>query len=74
MLWKAWDAHRAAAGESAGDALLLRRIALVEGLVGALALAAAVVALLALRKRPRRRTLDLGVRRGGEGTELRDDQ
>ncbi len=59
MLWKAIDASRAAGGETGGDALLLRRIALVEGLVGALALAAAVMALLALRRRPRRHTLHL---------------
>ncbi len=59
MLWKARAASQAAGGEVGGDALLLKRIALVEGLVGALALCAAAIALLALRDRPRRRTLRL---------------
>jgi hypothetical protein len=60
MLWKARAAGQAARGELDGDALLLRRVALVEGLVGVLALCAAVIALLALRRRRRRRTLNLG--------------
>jgi len=59
MLWKAIDAWRGAGAASGGDALLLRRISLVEGLVGALALAAAAMAILALRRRPRRHTLHL---------------
>jgi hypothetical protein len=75
MLWRAWEANRAALAESAADAVLLRRMALVEGLVGVLALGAAVVAALALRPRRRRRTLDLGDpgRRGGDDP-LRGDQ
>jgi hypothetical protein len=59
MLAKAWEARSAAAEPGAGDALLLQRIALVEALVGVLAIAAAVIALLALRPRRRRQTLRL---------------
>jgi hypothetical protein len=59
MLWKAYAASRAAGGELGGDALLLRRVALVEALVGVLALGAAVIALLALRPRRHRRLLRL---------------
>ena len=60
MLWKAWEARAAAALADAPHALLLRRVALVEALVGVLALAAAGMALLALRRRRRRHTLHLG--------------
>jgi hypothetical protein len=66
MLWKARAASQAARGELGGDALLLRRVALVEGLVGVLALCAALIAVLALRGRRRRRTLNL---RGDDRTE-----
>ena len=59
MLWKARAASQAARGELGGDALLLRRVALVEGLVGVLALCAAVIAVMTLRVRRRRRTLHL---------------
>jgi hypothetical protein len=59
MLWKAFAASQTAGGETGGDALLLRRVALVEALVGVLALGAAVIALLALRPRRRRQTLRL---------------
>ena len=58
MLWKAWESTHAA-GASGGDALLLRSVTLVEALVGVLALGAAGIALLALRRRARRHTLDL---------------
>lgn len=53
--WQAWDAARS----PGGDPVLLRRIALVEALVGVLALVAAGVALLALRRRRRTHTLHL---------------
>lgn len=59
MLVKAFQAHRAAGTVPPADALLLERIALVEALVGALALVAAGVALLALRRRRRAHTLHL---------------
>lgn len=60
MLWKAWGTHLAAraAAESSG-APLLSRMALVEALLGILGLAAAGVALLALRTRKRTHTLRL---------------
>jgi hypothetical protein len=70
VLWKAWGAQqaaRSAAGTS--DAVLLSRLALVEGLLGLLGLAAAGLALLALRRRARTHTLRLGDLRRGEGTE-----
>ncbi len=60
LLWKAWGTHlaaRAAAGSS--GAQLLSRMALVEALLGILGLAAAGVALLALRTRRRTHTLRL---------------
>jgi hypothetical protein len=59
MLAKAWEAHGTAADAGAGAALL-RRVALVEALVGVLALAAAAMALLALR--PPRRAHSLRLR------------
>lgn len=58
MLVKAWEA-RAGAAQGGSGGLLLARIALVEALVGVFALAAAVLALRALRARPRRRSLHL---------------
>ncbi len=58
MLVKALDAHRAAADAGAG-AVLLERVALVEALVGILALAASAMALLALRRRKRTHSLRL---------------
>lgn len=60
MAWKAIDARRGAAGATGPEALLLERFALVWALVAALALATAAVALLSLRRRPRRHTLHLG--------------
>jgi hypothetical protein len=60
MLWRAWEARAAGAAAEGGEAVLLSRVALVEALVGALALVAAGVALLALRRRPRTHTLHLG--------------
>lgn len=60
MLVKALAARRAAGAVALpADAALLERIALVEALVGVLALAAAGMALLALRRRKRTRTLQL---------------
>ncbi len=59
MLVKAWEARRGAGLAEPADAVLLQRIALVEALVGVLALAAAGMALLALRRRKRARTLHL---------------
>ncbi len=60
MLVKALEARRAAgAVATPADAALLSRIALVEALVGVLALAAAGMAILALRRRKRTRTLRL---------------
>ncbi len=60
MLWRAWEAHRAAgAADGMPSAVLLSRVALVEALLGALALVAAGVALNALRVRKRAHTLRL---------------
>lgn len=59
MLWKAFDASRGARSLADGDALLLQRIAIIEALVGVLALGAAAFAVAALRPRRRKRTLDL---------------
>ncbi len=59
MLWRAWGAHAASERLPAADALLTGRIALVEALVGALAVLTGVVALSSLRPRARRRTLRL---------------
>jgi hypothetical protein len=59
MLWKAYDASRGAGALAGGDALLLQRIAMIEALVGVLALGASAFAAAALRKRRRRRSLDL---------------
>ena len=59
MLAKAWAAHRGAGLAEPADAILLTRIALVEALMGALALAAGAVALLSLRRRRRTHTLHL---------------
>ena len=60
MLWRAWASWSGAAGLEPSDALLQRRFALVWALVGILALGTAAVAVLSLRRRPRRRTLHLG--------------
>ncbi|WP_242345257.1 hypothetical protein [Anaeromyxobacter terrae] len=60
MLWKAYDSARGARALQGGEALLLQRIALIEALVGVLALGAAFVAAAALRSRRRKRTLTLG--------------
>jgi hypothetical protein len=59
MLVKAYEARRAAGAVAPADAVLLSRIALVETLVGLLALVAAGIALLALRRRRRPHTLRL---------------
>jgi hypothetical protein len=59
MLTKAWSTRRGIALVEPADAILLSRLALVEALMGALALAAGAVALLSLRRRPRTHTLHL---------------
>ncbi len=69
MAWKAVAAHRGARAEGGPGALLLERLALVWALVAALAIGAAIVALLALRPRPRRHTLHLRDRPRDEGQE-----
>lgn len=67
MLARALEARRGAGEVPPADAPLLSRIALIEALVGVLALCAAGMALLALRRRKRPRTLDLkGVEPPGE--------
>lgn len=59
MLWRAWEAR--AAGRAAGSAgrVLADRLALVEALVGALALLTGAGVLLSLRGRARRHSLHL---------------
>jgi len=59
MLWRAWEARAAARAIGGPEAALPARIALVEALVGALALVAALAALGALRRRPPSKTLRL---------------
>lgn len=62
MLWKAWEAQAAARGMGpglAGQRLLAERIALVEGLVGLLALLLAAGLTFTLRRKPPKRTLTL---------------
>ncbi len=67
LLWRAAEARRAAPGLGGGDALLLRRIALVEALVGVLALLTAAALALSLRHRRRERPLALGGDRPAPG-------
>lgn len=75
MAWQAVESWRAghAAALDPGQLLLLRRIALVEASIALLALATALVALRAVRARPRRRTLTLNdlPRAPGEGPDGR---
>jgi hypothetical protein len=59
MLWRAVEARRVSRLLSAADAVLQDRVALVEGLVGLLAVLTGLAALLALRHRPRRHTLHI---------------
>ncbi len=59
MIWRAFEARAVARLLAGPDALLQRRLALVEGLVGALAVLTGIAALLAARPRPRRHTLHL---------------
>jgi hypothetical protein len=63
MLWRAGEARRAARNMGGAEAVLLGRIALVEALVGLLALLTAATLTLSLRRRRRQRLLTLG----GEG-------
>lgn len=59
MLWRAAQARRAAPGLDGAEALLLGRIALVETLVGILALLTAGALALSLRRRKREKPLVL---------------
>jgi hypothetical protein len=59
MLWRAAERYQAGAALGA-DGLTLRRLALFEALLAALALAFAALVLLALRRRAARRSLGLG--------------
>ncbi|BDG08201.1 hypothetical protein [Anaeromyxobacter paludicola] len=63
MLWRAAEARRAARLLGGAEATLLQRIALVEALVGALALLTGAAVALSLRRRRPRKLLRLG----GEG-------
>jgi membrane protein implicated in regulation of membrane protease activity len=65
MLWRAFDARRAAQALEGADAALASRMALVWALVGALALVTAAAAALALRPRRRHRSLRLDDLPGG---------
>jgi hypothetical protein len=68
MLWRAVEARRVSRLLSAADAALQDRVALVEGLVGLLAVLTGLAALLALRPRRRRHTLHIeGEGRGPDG-------
>lgn len=61
MIWRAWA--RFETGKAlGGDGLTLRRLALLEGLLGLLALALAAFVAFAARPKSRRRTLGLGDR------------
>ncbi len=59
MLWRAWQALGVARKLAPTDAGLERWIALVEALVGLLAVLTGLAALASLRRRPRRHTLHL---------------
>jgi hypothetical protein len=59
MLWRARQAGSAARLLQGPDGLLAERIAVVEALVGALAILTGLSALVYLRRRPVRRTLNL---------------
>lgn len=62
MAWRAWSTQRSAGlpGLDADAARLFWRIALVEWILAALALATGAAALLALRQKPRAHSLRLG--------------
>lgn len=60
MLWRAAEAWRASNALEGGAAALQDRVALIEGLVGVLALLTAAGAALSLRTRRRRASLQLG--------------
>ena len=59
MLWRAWEARAVARLVAAPERVLGERIALVEALVGALAIVTGAAALLSLRRRDRRHSLHL---------------
>jgi hypothetical protein len=67
MTWRGFDtrARAAAAGVDAATAEVLGRIALIEWLLGGLALLTAAFALAALRQGPHARPLHLGGAAGG---------
>ncbi|HEX8908166.1 MAG TPA: hypothetical protein VF805_03125 [Anaeromyxobacteraceae bacterium] len=66
MLWRAVEALRAARALQGAEAALASRMAVLWGLMGALALFTAAAAALALRPRRRRKSLHLDdLRRGG---------
>jgi membrane protein implicated in regulation of membrane protease activity len=66
MLWRALEALRAARALEGPEAALASRMAVLWGLVGALALLTAAAAALALRPRRRQKSLRLDdLRRGG---------
>jgi hypothetical protein len=60
LLWRGVMAQRALAGLEGGEALFGSRLALVGILMGALALLTAASGALTLRRKPPRRTLQLG--------------
>jgi len=60
MLWRALEARAAGAGLGGPSRVLGERLALVQALVGLLALLTALATLLSLRERRRRHTLRLG--------------
>jgi hypothetical protein len=59
MLWRAWEARAVARLVPGPERVLGERIALVEALVGALAVVTGAAALLSLRRRERRHSLHL---------------
>jgi hypothetical protein len=67
MLWRAVEAWRASAALDGAASALQQRVALVEALIGVLALLTAGGAALSLRKRRRRASLQLGRPADGEG-------
>jgi hypothetical protein len=63
MAWRAWETRGAALSRTGAERVLGERLALVMGLVGALALLTALVVTWQLRRRERRHSLHLpGIR------------